>query len=332
MISFADYRPPPEARESYGDQVVNAAVAAAEGTAADAAIATIEAASRLWEGAFSAGVSAELAAWQLGLIGRSLLTRGESVWWRSRGSGFYAAADWDVMGDSPSPARWTYRLSLPAPKGTITRHATAETVLHVRIGASARQPWRGCSPLVSSRASRAVLENVERSLNDEHKSPVGHLIGVADPDTQTEAVEAIAALGGKTILVESNETGLVDNGGHGKSNDWQPRRVGPEPDEQTISARESVERSLLAAASVPVELVTPTSGSDAREALRRFLFIAIKPAANRVSAELRRLGLDPEIDFSGLNAADVAGKARAYGQLRAAEVPDEEARRLTGLE
>lgn len=46
-----------------------------------------------------------------------------------------------------------------------------------------------------------------------------------------------------------------------------------------------------------------------------FLWATISPAAAVVRAELRRLGLNDGIDFSNLNASDLAGRARASGQL-----------------
>lgn len=58
------------------------------------------------------------------------------------------------------------------------------------------------------------------------------------------------------------------------------------------------------------------------------MWATIAHAIVLVSAELRRLGLDADIDLSGLNARDLAGRARAYGQLRKAGMTDSEARRI----
>ena len=112
---------------------------------------------------------------------------------------------------------------------------------------------------------------------------------------------------------------------------WKPIRVGPAPADGTIKGREAIERSLLAAGGVPVELVQPSSGSDAREGWRRFLHGTIAPAAALVSAELRRIGQPDEIDFADLRASDLAGRARAYKQLTEAGMTPADARRLTGF-
>ena len=331
MISFAPYRGQPEVRESYTDQVVQAAVQSAAGSAASSLTATVEAIARLWEFGFAAGVSEALAPWQLALAGRGLILKGEVVFWKSRGSGLLPVSSHDVNGQSAFPGRWSYRVSLPAPNGTISRNAAADHVLHARIGATFTQPWRGCSPLASSKATREVLDRVERSLSDEHNGPLAKVIGVPDPTAQTEAANQIGNAAGKVVLVEATEMDLPGEG-HAARTPWKPNRVGPEPNPGTIQTREGIERSLLAAGGVPVELVNPHAGRDARESWRRFLWATISPAAAIVSAELRRLGLPSEIDFSRLNASDLAGRARAFGQLTTAGVSEDEAKALTGLE
>ena len=331
MITFAPYRQRPEAR-NYTDTQVSAAVAEANAETASAAVATIEAASRLWEFGLMGARSDVLQPWQLAIIGRQLLLRGESVWWRSRASGFYACESVTVTGASPSPVRWSYLVTMPAPSGVLTRTASSDTVLHARIGASPREPWRGCSPILSSAASRSALEQIERSLAHEHQSPVGHVIGVSDPSSQQQTTNEIAALKGRTILTDASETGVVSEGGTGSRNRWEPQRIGPDPSRGTIEARKAIESSILAAAGVPLELVYPGAGSDAREAFRRFVHLALTPVANLLSAELQRMGLEPEIDLSGLAAADIASKARAFGVLVTNGVEMGEAKAVVGLE
>lgn len=104
------------------------------------------------------------------------------------------------------------------------------------------------------------------------------------------------------------------------------------PADSTVASREAVERSLVAAAGVPVELVQPSSGSDAREGWRRFLFGSISPAAAILSAELRRSGLPSDIYFAKLRASDLSGRARACKQLFEAGLPAADLRRLTSSE
>ena len=331
MITFSDWRPRPEARESYTDQVVNAAVAEANTAAPNTQLATVEACARLWEAGFASGTTEALSPALMALCGRSLILRGEFVAWRSRNSGMFPASDHDVQGASPSPDRWLYRLSLPTPGDTITRNAEADRVLHVRIGATVRQPWRGCSPLLNAVATRDVLTQIERSLTDEHSGPAKNLLPAPDPDAQSEVATLIGTRDGKPVLVEATELDLPGEGQGGRTT-WKPQRIGPAPSEATITAREATERSILAAAGIPIELVQPSSGSDAREGWRRFLFGTIAPAAAILSSELRRLGQPDRIDFSELRASDLAGRARAYKQLTEAGVARADVARLTGLD
>ena len=235
-----------------------------------------------------------------------------------------------MQGDSAFPGRWRYRLTLPGPGSSITRNADADRVLHARIGCDPRRPWKGCSPLANAAATRGALERIERSLSEEHDGPVGSVIGVPDPETQTETANEIGQLKGRTILTEASELDLPGEGQQGRNN-WKPNRIGPTPAAGTIQGREAVERSLLAACGVPTELVLSSSAGEGREAWRRFLWATIAPAAAVVSAELTRIGLDGAIDFSQLNASDLAGRARAFGQLRKAELPEAEARRICGF-
>ena len=321
-----------ETRESttYTDQAVAAAVQAATGTTDRSLIATVEACCGLWERGFAAGVSTVLEPWKLALIGRSLLLTGQSVWWSSARSGLLPVSDHDITGRSATPARWSYRLSLPTPSTTLTRKAPAAQVLHVRIGATARRPWAGCSPLANAAASRSLLEAVERSLTDEHGGPVGSVVGVPDPSGSQAVVDEIANLRGRLIAAEASELDLAGEGASGRTS-WKPNRVGPQPAAATPTARQDVERSLLAAAGIPVELVQPSSGSDAREGWRRFLHATIAPAAALVSAELRRLGLESEIAFDALRASDIAGRARAFQSLVGGGMPVDRAAALSGL-
>ena len=87
---------------------------------------------------------------------------------------------------------------------------------------------------------------------------------------------------------------------------------------------------LLAAAGVPVELVTSRSGTDTREGWRRFLWSTIAPVGRIVAAEAQRV-LGGRIDWAALGASDLAGRARTYRLLRDAGMTDAEARRICGF-
>ena len=48
-------------------------------------------------------------------------------------------------------------------------------------------------------------------------------------------------------------------------------------------------------------------------------------------AELARVGLDADLDWGSLFASDLAGRARAYKELRDANMDDTRAREVCGL-
>ena len=327
MISFQEYRPKPEVRESYTDQVVAASVARASGAKPSAAVAAIEAAAGLWERAFASARSETLTAGQLALIGRSLLLRGEAVWHVSRGRRLAPASSFAIQGGL-FPESWTYRLNLAGPATTRTVSATAGTVFHARLGLSPTRPWAGCSPLTACKQTVDALAYVERSLAEEHSGPVGSIMAVADPEESTQVASAIGAAAGDVLLGESASTGLA---GDPSRNDWNPHRFGPAPSQGTTVSRDSLERAIWAACGVPVELLRPSSGVDAREAWRRFLFSTVAPIGEIISAELKRLGLASELDWTELRASDLQSRARSYKQLTDSGVAAARAEQLCGF-
>lgn len=322
-----------ETRSSYTDLLVENAIAAAQGTAATRLQAAVEAAGGLWERGLSTGVCERLTRRQLGIIGRSLLLRGEVVFPIEQGKvGALPAASWDVRGKGGDPGRWTYRITMASPSATRTVVKAGADVLHVRIGIQPSRPWAGVSPLANAEGTRAVLARLEQSMSDEAGTAVGFVIPV--PEARMDDLELatdIRNLRGRAVLGGTTAGGWGEGRGAAPTRDWQAQRLGPRFTADEVQARTDVERSVLAAAGVPVDLVIPSSGGDAREAWRRFLHATLGPVAALIGEELARVNLSGSVDLSGLGASDLAGRARAYGQLRKAEMPDADARRICGF-
>ena len=76
------------------------------------------------------------------------------------------------------------------------------------------------------------------------------------------------------------------------------------------------------------------TGGSARESYRQFLASTIQPLAKLVVEELADKLDTPTLalDFTELRAADIAGRARAYGVLINAGMPPAEAAEATGLD
>ncbi|MCY4020166.1 MAG: hypothetical protein OXG39_12235 [Chloroflexi bacterium] len=320
------------------DELLSLRLMVAAGTAAapvDAStVAAAEIAAGLWERAMSAGRSDRLTPDQLAIIGRLLVTRGESVWLVPVGGRPIVAADWDVTSTGARFEDWRYRVTVAGPSGQAVRTVGSDGVLHFRIRVSDKAPWRGRSPWQVATTTASLAAHLEGSLNYEEAGPVGHVLPVPDVENASGVADALPALRGQTVLGETMgagwETGQARAPG---SREWQPVRIGPNPPESQRNLRGDVQDSLLAAAGVPVELVAPRSASDAREAWRRFLFATIAPVGQVVAQEARRvLGGDGRIDWADLAASDLQGRARSYRQLRDAGMADAEARRICGFE
>lgn len=328
-IAFAprEYR----ADSDYTSRRVGEIEALATGGAGEVAIC--EAALSLWERGLASGQSAALSRSQLARIGRSLLLKGESVWPVHMGRLQPGAASTvNVRGQSSDPAGWQYTLSIPAPTAMRTLRRSGADVAHFRIGTLPEYPWRGSSPLANAGVTVGILRRLEASLSHEAGAPTGNVLPVpAASAADTQLASDLQDIKGRTVLVETTAGGHGEGRAAAPASDWESRRLGPQftPTEPVV--RESAERSILAAAGVPPALVQHVTGSDAREAWRRFLHSTIAPLAALIVEELARVGIETEIDLGGLNASDLTGRARAYRSLRDAGMDDTEARRIVGF-
>ena len=325
-----------EARSAI-DELLALRMAQAAGTATTyvppESLAAAETAAGLWERAMAAGESDVLSAAELAIIGRALVTRGESVWFVTDGRP-WPAAEWDITSRGVRPADWQYRLTLAGPSGQAVRTADAGAVLHFRMRVDARWPWRGRSPWAVASATVAIAGALERSLRDEEGGPVGHVLPVPDVEKAQAVADAMAGLRGRVVLGQTMSQGWDTGQARAPGGrEWQPVRIGPAPPDEQRALRSDLADAILAAAGVPVELLSPRASSDAREAWRRFLFATIAPAGVLVANEARRvLGGAGRLDWAALAASDLQGRARAYRQLRQADMPDADARRICGFD
>lgn len=98
--------------------------------------------------------------------------------------------------------------------------------------------------------------------------------------------------------------------------------------------RQQVERGLLAACGVPPELTTgDADGTGRREAFRQFLVGTLQPWARIIETEAAaKLEAPVELSLRSFRAADIAGRARSYKQLREAGVDADRAAEAVGLD
>ena len=95
-------------------------------------------------------------------VGRDLALHGESVWWINSSAGRFEilpADSNDIIGSSPDPLRWVYRLSLQGPSSNQTVNVSGQDVLHFRINSPKGRPWQGQSPMAITEQSVAQALN-----------------------------------------------------------------------------------------------------------------------------------------------------------------------------
>ena len=355
-MGFWDWFTTENRESSFTNLVVGHLLASAEGTNADAgALAVLETASGLYGRAFSLADVTPASRRTLGLnpctlelIGRELIRSGEIVLVPEVGPGGLAllpASDWDITGGA-NPQSWIYRVTLPGPSSLLTRNLPASGVIHCQYARSPIHPWRGVSPLTRAKATGKIAANLEVRLGEEMAGRSGHLLPVpGDPgDSRFDGLKAdLAGLRGNTAMVSSTASGFEQGpAAGGRAEDWKPIRFGADPPESLDAIRTSTGRAILGACGVPVALADPGSsaGTALREGLRQFLHLSVQPLGALVAAELAAKLEVPGLmlKFRRLHAADIAGRARAYGSLvnaKSGETPamdPDRAAAIAGLE
>ena len=240
-------------------------------------LATVEACAGLWERSIaSAAVEPMGAALEaigstvLALVGRGLALRGEAVFLIDvdpmRGLTLTPASSWDVSG-SPLEAEWIYRVDLIGPSGSFTVTRPGAAVLHFRIGADSRAPWRGRPPLRRSQATANLAASIEAQLTQESKLPTGRIVPLSGTGEQVKKVGSMIGKGGITV------TGLGQSAPGQEqvpSSRYAPQKIGPDPEAAYEQLRQHVGHDVAAAFGVPPSLFNPSGdGSGQREAFRR---------------------------------------------------------------
>ena len=329
---------------NYTDAVIEVLQASASGSerARGRIPAAAEVCAALWARAFaSARVTPDtpetraLTPEVLGLLGRELCLNGEAVFKIEVEGGrvsLVPATSWDITGGSD----WTYRLDMAQPSATVTQTVDSISVVHIRDGARAAEPWKGRGLLQLGKDAVRLAALLELALGDEASISVGSLMPLPSAGANTHDLQRdLNNLKGEVRVVES--TGANWNQGAGAQQrpiqDWTPKRLGPNPPVSLETLYEAVSRHVLAMRSVPLGLVTRSDGTLLRESYRQFLHGAIQPVSKAVIAELGdKLEVDGiDFDFSALMASDITGRARAFGSMVTGGMAVEQAARLSGL-
>ena len=335
-----------DTRTGFSEQSIDAAVEAATGASPELAAARTAAAEfgvGLFARAFaSATVDPPVAALTpvvLASLIRRLLLTGNAVY-RVRvsprtGIALDAASSFDITGRS-NPETWFYRMDIPAPSVVERAHARYASVVHIRINAASESPWLGSSPLASAGLSSRLLSRLELRMSEEAGSRSGYLLPIPSgtpEEIQDGLKRDLANMKGNVGLVESTAAGWGQGRDNAPQVDWQHRRFGATIPVGNIEIRRDASADVLGVIGVPPAMWKATDGTSLREGYRQFLASGLRAYATLIESELSlKLERPLRLNFSRLAAADVSGRARAYGVLVTNGMSDADAREITGID
>ena len=342
----------PEKRESGGtftDAVVRLLEAQAAGhLAGTGSTAAVEAASGALSRAFaSAEVSgppwarAAVSPGFLGQVGRDLVRRGQSLHLIQVDGGrvsLLPAASWHFEGDA-HPASWSVRATVYGPSSSVTRYLPYSGVVLSTWGATPGQPYTGTGPLDWAATTARLGAEIERSLADEAGGPLAQLLpvpqdgGTDDEDDPLRGLKAdIRAARGRAVMVETTAAGWGEGASAAPRQDWKPQRLGPAPGAGLPEVQGQAFLEVLAACGVPPGMFVKMGDSGQREAYRRWVALVVVPLGRLLAAELStKLEAPIGLDFAGLYAHDLAGRARAFQSLVGGGMDVSKAASLSGL-
>ena len=314
----------------YSDGVLRLLLSRASGTVKGdpSAIAAIETASGLWSRSLSIArvepqdevtraISPKVSGnggpfacptW-INLYGRSRSLNGKVV--------LTEASGWDLTGGS-DPSSWRYALELAGPSGSETAHLPSEGVLHFFWGHDPDRPFVGTSPLGFCASSAASAAGLEQRLSEELSGPVANILPIpadggdgSDDDPLASLKNDIANAKGSAILLETTSSGYGEGRAAAPAQDWQAKRLGPDPPETLAKLRSEGSMALVSACGIPPSLMTSNSdGSAQRESFRRF-GVSVRAKAKEIAGELsEKLERDITLNLDEMRADDRVGMAR----------------------
>ena len=274
---------------------------------------------------------------RLGLIGRSLATRGQAVFLIDTSGAnieLVPATDWDVTTRGGEPV--AYRLQIPEAGGGHQVTALAAEVVDVRINADVTTPWHGVSPLRKSSLTADVLAAIECGMGEVMAGTWGSQV-LPTPELQEEQRTQLEdKLGGRRGgLTPVESTRVNASGGPMPVNDWVPSNLTPDLRGLELGQHwEAVRSTILAAFGVPPILFSSLAQNAAlREGQRHAVLWTMAPIAKLASAELAAKLDDPDFKLdliTPLAAADSAGRARAVNVLTSSSMSLNDALELVG--
>ena len=319
---------PSQPSGSYTTDVLNFLSASVSGQTLRGVPAAVEICAGTWQRGMSAaevspmnGRTAALTPSLLGYIGRYLLLRGEVLFELGVRDGqitLTPAQSWTVAGGI-DPASWMYECTFQSPSRSVTRTLTPGRVLHLTYARAHNAPWRGIGPLSEAGLTQELISQMELALAQEAATARGYNFPVPDVGQAGQLTTELRRSKGALNLVPSVAsdagwgTGIESTPG----DDWISKRYGMSPPPAMVQLRGSAELSVLAAAGVPVTIMSASDGTAKKEDFRRFLHLTLQPVGKIIAQQIGDAIEVPDLafDFNAIGAADIAAKARAWGTL-----------------
>ena len=193
----------------------------------------------------------------------------------------------------------------------------------------------GRSPFTIALATARTAWKAERAAAGEMEIPSSRIVPIGGTTAQTkqtaDAVATSTKAGKRLHIVPQPQDSL--GSGAATSRQWQAIEVSPDPSTGFNGLRSGAALDLLAAAGIPPGLLTAsTDGTAQRESYRRFLHTVVLPWGLIVGGELSmKFGGDVRLNFDGLMASDLSGRARAFQSMVGGGMDVAKAATLAGL-
>ena len=153
-----------------------------------------------------------------------------------------------------------------------------------------------------------------------------------DDDPLVKLKSDLAGARGKTVLAETVMSGWGEGRTAAPQADYKPQRFGANPPPTLPTLRSDAALAVLAACQVPGALFDHSDGTAQREAWRRWAMGPLAGLAAIVEAELAaKLEQPVRLDFSGLWAHDIQGRAASFAKLVAGGMPLDRAAAVSGV-
>ena len=335
---------PSQPSGSYTTDILNYLSSSVSGQALRGTAAVIEVCAGVWQrGMATASVSpmngrtAALTPSILGYIGRYLLRYGEVLFEVGIGQGritLMPAQHWTVTGGL-DPASWMYEATFQGPSGSVVRTLSSGRVLHLRYAQSHHAPWLGVGPLNEAGLTQELVGEIETALAQEAATPRGYNIPVPDPKQASGLTRDLRTSRGGLSLTPSVASDAAWGAGQESkpADDWVSKRFGMMPPQSMVELRSRSELSILAAAGVPVTIMSLSDGTAKQKDFARFLTLTMVPLGKIIAHQIGDALEVPDLafDFNDLGAADIAAKGRVFGQLVSNGVSIADAAEVSGL-